>query len=71
MLIVAIATRRAETTFATKRNKFKITAARTAIHGTTISGVTTVNHFIYVFNHGRTRMECINHFFVIVGKDIL
>lgn len=50
--------------FTAKGNKFKISTVRTAIHGTTVRRVTTMNHLVDIFNDSRTRME-----FIIIGKD--
>ena len=55
---------RAETAMTAERNKFKFPAVRTAIHGTTVRRVTTMNHLVDIFNDSRTRME-----FIIIGKD--
>lgn len=70
-LIIAIATRRTETALAAERNKFQISAMRTTIHGTAIRRVTTTKHLVNVFNDCLTRMQGINHFFIIITKNIL
>ena len=68
-LIVFVATGRAKTAFTAKGNKFKISTVRTAIHGTTVRRVTTMNHLVDIFNDSRTRMEFVNDVFIIIGKD--
>ena len=70
-LVIAVATRRAETTLTAERNKFQISAMRATIHGTTIRRVTTIKHLANVFNDGLTRMQSINHFFIIITKNVL
>ena len=44
---------------------------RTAIHGTTMRRVTTMNHLVDIFNDSRTWMEFVNDMFIIIGKDRL
>ena len=68
-LIIFVTAGRTETAFTTKGNEFKITTMGTAIHGTAMGMVTTMNHLVDIFNDGRTRMEFINDMFVIVGED--
>ena len=68
-LIVFVSAGRAKTTFTAKGNKFKISTVKTAIHGTTVRRVTTMNHLVDIFNDSRTRMEFINDVFIIIGKD--
>ena len=60
---------RAETAVTTERNKLEISAVDTAIHGTTVRRVTTMNHLVDIFNDSRTRMEFVNDMFIIIGKD--
>lgn len=62
---------RAETAVATERNKLKLTAVRTAIHGTTKRGITTINHFIDIFHLRISGMKSIFYFFIMVEKDSL
>ena len=62
---------RAETAVTTERNKLEISAVDTAIHGTTIRRITTMNHLVDIFNDSRTRMEFVNDVFIIIGKDRL
>lgn len=62
---------RAETAVATKRNKLKLTAVRTAIHGTAKRGSTTSNHFIDIFHLRISGMKSIFYFFIMVEKDFL
>ena len=68
-LIVFVSAGRAKTTFTAKGNKFKISTVRTAIHGTAVRRITTMNHLVNIFNDNRTRMEFVNDVFIIIGKD--
>ena len=63
-LVVFVSAGSSKTAFTSKVNKFKISTVRTAIHGTTVRRVTTMNHLVDIFNDSRTRME-----FIIIGKD--
>ena len=56
---------------ASERNKFKISAMRAAVHSTTKSRITTVDHFFDIFDLRRSGMKSIFNFFVVVGKDFL
>ena len=51
-----------------KRNKLKITATWTAIHGATKGGITTIDHLIYVFHDGWTWMKSILDFFIMIDE---
>ena len=53
---VLIAAGRAKTTVTAERDKFKIAAMITAIHGTAEGGVTTMDHFVHVFDYRFTWM---------------
>ena len=66
---IFVAAGRAETAMTAERNKFKISTVRTAIHGTTVRRITTMNHLVNIFNDSRTRMEFVNDVFIIIGKD--
>ena len=68
-VVVFVPARRAKTAFTAKGNKFKITTVRTAIHGTTVRRVTTMNHLVDIFNDSRTRMEFVNDEFIIISKN--
>lgn len=68
-LIVFVAAGRAETALASERNKFKFSTMGTAIHGTAMGRVTTMNHLVDIFYDGRTGMQFVNDVFVIVGED--
>ena len=70
-LVVAIATRRAETALATESDELKITTVRTAIHSTAIRRVATMKHLVDVFDNGWTWMKFVNHMFIIIIKDVL
>ena len=43
---IFVAAGRAETAMTAERNKFKISAVRTAVHGTTERWITAMNHLI-------------------------
>ena len=68
-LVVFVSAGRTKTAFTAKGNKFEIPTVRTAIHGTTVRRVTTMNHLVDIFNDSRTRMEFVNDVFIIIGKD--
>ena len=53
---VEITAGRAEAAVAAERDKFQLAAVGTAVHGTAESGITTVDHFIYVVNNRLTWM---------------
>ncbi len=53
---VEITTGRAEAAVTAKRDKFQLAAVGTAVHGAAESGITTVDHFIYVVNNRLTWM---------------
>lgn len=48
---ILIATRRAKTSMATKRNEFQFTTFCATIHGTTECGITAINHTINSINY--------------------
>lgn len=54
---ILIATGGTEPAMASERDKFQLSAFRTAVHGTTIRRVTTVDHLIHVFNDRIAWME--------------
>ena len=62
---------RAETAVTAERNKLKISAVGTAIHGTTIRRITTVDHLIDIFHLSLSGMKSIFNYLVIVCKDSL
>lgn len=62
---------RAKFRMAAERNEFKFAAVGTAIHGTTIRRVTTIDHFFHVFHNNRTWMKCIFNFFIVFSKNLL
>ena len=70
-LVVFVFTGRAETAVAAERDKFKISTVRTAIHGTTMRRITTMNHLVDIFDNRRTRMKFVNDRFIIISKDRL
>ena len=62
---------RAETAMTAERNKFKISAVRTAVHGTTERWITAMNHLIDIFHLSFSGMKSIFNFFIIVSKNLL
>ena len=68
---VEIATGRAETAVAAERDEFELTAVRTAEHCAARGRIAAVDHFFHVINDRLTRMQCINHFFIMVSENIL
>ena len=60
-----------KTAVTAERNKLKISAVGTAIHGTTIRRITTVDHLIDIFHLSFSGMESIYNFFIMVCKDSL
>ena len=50
---------RAETAVTAEGNEFKLSTFGTAIHGTAIRRVTTMNHLLDIFNHSVARMKSI------------
>ena len=70
-LVVFVSAGRAKTTFTAKGNKFKISTVRTAIHGTNMRRITTMNHLVDIFDNRRTRMKFVNDRFIIISKDRL
>lgn len=68
---IFIATGRTETGFTAERDELEVAAGGAGIHGTSERRVTTMKHLVNVFNDGLTRMQSINHFFIIITKNIL
>ena len=68
---VKVAAGRTETGMAAKRDKVKMTALRTTIHGTAEGGVTAVDHLINVFDLRRTGMKSIEYFFIMIAEYFL
>ena len=68
---ILIAAGRAEAAVAAERDELEVAAFWTAVHSTAIRRVTTMNHLLDVFNNSVARMECIYHFFIMIGKDSL
>ena len=56
-----------------KRTKLVVfvSTVRTAIHGTTMRRITTMNHLVDIFDNRRTRMKFVNDMFIIISKDRL
>jgi len=68
---VFVSTSGAKTAVTTERNKLKLSAVRTAIHGSTKRRVATAYHFIDIFHLSISGMKSIFNFFIIVGKNFL
>ena len=68
---IHVAAGRAEAGMTAKRDKFEIATARAGKHGTPKGRIAAVNHFFYIFDDRVTRMLKINHFFKMVGKNLL
>ena len=56
-----------------KRTKLVVfvSTVRTAIHGTTVRRITTMNLLVDIFDNRRTRMKFVNDRFIIISKDRL
>ena len=48
-----------------------VSTVGTAIHGTTVRRITTMNHLVDIFDNRRTRMKFVNDRFIIISKDRL
>ena len=68
---ILIATGWTETAMTAERNEFMIGAFWTQIHSAAIRRISAMDHFIYIFDYGCTRMEKVNHFFIVIRKDFL
>lgn len=53
---IKVAASRTEAAVAAERDEFQLSTVRTTVHGTAKGRVTTVDHFIYVFNNRSTWM---------------
>ena len=60
-----------EATVTTERDKLKLSAVRTAIHGAAVGGIATMDHFVNISHLRWSGMESIFNFFIIVRKDFL
>ena len=63
---IEISTRRTETAFAAKRNKFERTTRRTPIHSSAVSRISAMNHLFDVFKNSRAGFESVLDFFIMV-----
>ena len=68
---ILVATGRTEAAMAAEGNELEPATFGTAIHGTAMRGVATVNHFPNVFDLGGTGVEGIYYFFIMIGKYFL
>lgn len=62
---------RTEAAVASKGYKFKRTTGRASVHGTTKGWIPTMNHFFNIFDNSLSGMKNINHFFIMVSKNVL
>ena len=62
---------RAKFRMAAEWNEFKLAAVGTAVHGTAVRRVSTINHLLNVFHDNGTRMKSIFNFFVVFFKNLL
>lgn len=56
---------------AAKGDKFKRTTGRTSVQSAAKGRVSTVDHFFNIFDNGLSWMKEIDHFFVMVSKNVL
>ena len=56
---------------AAKRDKFKISAMGTAIHDTTIRGITAVDDLFNVFHDNRSWFYIVFNYFIIISEHFL
>ena len=63
---IEISTRRTETAFAAKRNKFERTTRRTPIHSSAVSRIFAMNHLFDVFENNRASLKGVLDFFIVV-----
>ena len=68
---IHVSARRAKATMTAKRDEFIVAAFITEVHCTTERSVATVKHLINIFDDRVTRMQKINHFFIMVVKNLL
>lgn len=68
---VLIAAGRAKAAVASKRDKFKVAAVWTAIHGTAKGRIAAMDHLINIFHLSFSGMKGIFNFFIMVCKDSL
>ena len=68
---IFITTGRAKFSVTAESDKFKFTAMRASVHGTTIGGIPAINHLRNVFHDNRTRMESIFNFLIMIFENLL
>ena len=61
----------AESAVTAKGNKLESTTTATAIHCATKRRIPTSDHAVNIFNDSRAGMESINHFFIMIFKNVL
>lgn len=64
-------TGRTEAAVAAEGDKFKRATGRAAVHGAAKGRVSTVDHFFNILDNGLSWMKKIDHFFVMVSKNVL
>ena len=62
---------RTEAAFASERHKFKLAAVGAAVHGTTKSRVTAMNHTVNIFDNRTAGMQSINNLFIVIFENVL
>ncbi len=70
-VVVFVTAGRTKTAMATERNKLERATMRTAIHGSAVRRVTTMNHPGDIIHDSRTRVEFILNMFKIISKNSL
>ena len=68
---IFVATGRTEPAMTAERNKFELSTVRTAVHGTTESRITAMNHLTDIFHLRFSGMKSIFNFLIIVSKNLL
>ena len=64
-------TERTEMAVAAERDKFELSAGRTAVHGPAKGRIPAVDHLINIFHLSFSGMKSIFNFFIMVCKDSL
>lgn len=60
-----------EAAMAAEGYKFKRTTGRASVHGAAKGGIPAMDHFFNILNNGLAWMKKIDHFFVMVSKNVL
>ena len=62
---------RTKAAFASERNKLHVIAMRAHVHSAPKRRVTAMDHSVHVSNDNGAGMKLINHFLIMVGKNLL